>query len=109
MWDAWCARCHAQDGSGKIAEPTVTVEPMDFTDCKVTTPSPTRTGSAPSRKAVPASACHRKCPAFEDSLTAEQIGGFVAHIRGFCKETRMAERQHQLSPADHHREGVSGK
>ena len=37
MWGAWCARCHAQDGSGKIDEPTVTVEPMDFTDCKLTT------------------------------------------------------------------------
>ena len=40
MWDAWCARCHAHDGTGKIAEPTVTVTPMDFTDCKLTTPEP---------------------------------------------------------------------
>ena len=40
MWGAWCARCHAEDGSGTITEPTVSVEPMDFTDCKVTTPEP---------------------------------------------------------------------
>ena len=40
MWGAWCARCHAQDGSGKIDEPTVSVEPMDFTDCKLTTAEP---------------------------------------------------------------------
>ena len=40
MWTAWCARCHAEDGSGKVNEPTVTVEPMDFTDCKVTSPEP---------------------------------------------------------------------
>ena len=40
MWDAWCARCHAQDGSGTVAEPTISVQPMDFTDCKVATPEP---------------------------------------------------------------------
>ena len=40
MWGAWCARCHADDGSGKINEPTVTVVPMDFTDCRVTSAEP---------------------------------------------------------------------
>ena len=40
MWDAWCSRCHAKDGSGKVTEPTVTVEPMDFTDCRIASPEP---------------------------------------------------------------------
>ncbi|MBY0494754.1 MAG: hypothetical protein K2Y23_11115 [Cyanobacteria bacterium] len=40
MWGVWCARCHAADGTGQIDEPTVTVVPMDFTDCKLTTGEP---------------------------------------------------------------------
>ena len=40
MWNAWCARCHGGDGSGKVAEPTVAVEPMDFTDCRLATAEP---------------------------------------------------------------------
>ena len=40
MWGAWCARCHADDGSGKVNEPTVTVSPMDFTVCRITTAEP---------------------------------------------------------------------
>lgn len=38
MCAAWCASCHAQGGTGRVPVPTVTVEPMDFTDCAATTP-----------------------------------------------------------------------
>jgi cytochrome c553 len=27
MWDAWCARCHAKDGTGNVAETTVKIKP----------------------------------------------------------------------------------
>jgi len=37
MWTAWCSRCHGKDGTGKVAEPTVTVKPMDFTKCSLST------------------------------------------------------------------------
>ena len=40
MYGAWCASCHALDGTGLVEIPTVTVEPMDFTDCPVTTSEP---------------------------------------------------------------------
>ena len=106
MWGAWCARCHAQDGSGKITEPTVAVEPMDFTDCKVTTPEPDADWDRAIAKGGPGVGLSPQMPAFEDSLTPEQISGFVSHIRGFCKETGLAERQYQFPAADHHREGV---
>ena len=109
MWGAWCARCHAQDGTGKIDEPTVTVEPMDFTDCKLTTAEPDADWERAIAKGGPGVGLSPQMPGFEDSLTAEQITGFVSHIRGFCKETRLAERQHQLSAADRHRKGISGK
>ena len=87
MWTAWCARCHAQDGSGKVAEPTVTVVPMDFTDCKVTTPEPDVDWERAIAKGGPGVGLSPEMPAFEDSLTREQISGFVALIRGFCKES----------------------
>ena len=87
MWSAWCARCHADDGSGKIAEPTVTVEPMDFTDCKVTSPEPDADWERAIAKGGPGVGLSPQMPAFEDSLTPAQITAFVSHIRGFCKET----------------------
>lgn len=87
MWDAWCARCHAQDGSGKLDEPTVTVEPMDFTDCKITSPEPDADWERAIAKGGPGVGLSPQMPAFEDSLTAAQIAGFVSHMRGFCKET----------------------
>lgn len=87
MWGAWCARCHAEDGSGKIAEPTVSVEPMDFTDCKVTSPEPDADWERAIAKGGPGVGLSPEMPAFEDSLTPEQISGFVSHMRTFCKES----------------------
>ena len=87
MWDAWCARCHAADGTGKIAEPTVTVEPMDFTDCKVTSPEPDADWERAIAKGGPGVGLSPEMPAFEDSLTPAQVAAFVSHIRGFCKES----------------------
>ena len=86
MWSAWCARCHAEDGSGKIDQPTVTVEPMDFTDCKVTTPEPDADWTRAIAKGGPGVGLSPQLPGFEDSLTIEQIRGFVSHIRGFCRD-----------------------
>jgi hypothetical protein len=87
MWDAWCARCHGEDGSGKVKEPTVTVEPMDFTDCKVTSPEPDADWERAIAKGGPGVGLSPEMPGFEDSLTPQQITAFVSHIRGFCKET----------------------
>lgn len=86
MWSAWCARCHAQDGSGKIAEPTVTVEPMDFTDCRLTSAEPDADWERAIAKGGPGVGLSPEMPAFEDSLTPEQISGFVRHMRGFCTD-----------------------
>lgn len=87
MWGAWCARCHADDGSGKVKEPTITVEPMDFTDCKVTTPEPDADWERALAKGGPGVGLSSEMPGFEDSLTPDQISGFVLHMRGFCNET----------------------
>jgi hypothetical protein len=87
MWDAWCARCHAADGSGKVTEPTITVEPMDFTDCRVTSPEPDADWEMAISQGGPAVGLSSEMPGFGDTLTAEQISGFVQLIRTFCTET----------------------
>src|SRR5688572_23311848 len=87
MWDAWCAGCHAADGSGKVAAPTITVEPMDFTDCKVATPEPDVDWALAISHGGPAVGLSAEMPAFGDSLTSVQIDKFVAHMRGFCRES----------------------
>jgi hypothetical protein len=86
MWGAWCARCHAGDGSGKVNEPTVTVEPMDFTDCKVTSAEPDADWERAIAKGGPGVGLSPEMPGFEDSLTPDQITAFVSHIRGYCAE-----------------------
>jgi len=87
MWDAWCARCHAQDGSGKVPEATITVEPMDFTDCRVTSPEPDPDWELAISHGGTAVGLSSEMPAFGDSLTPAQVSGFVAHMRTMCKDT----------------------
>ena len=87
MWAAWCARCHAEDGTGKVNEPTVTVVPMDFTDCRLTTPEPNADWERAIAKGGPGVGLSSEMPGFEDSLTHERIAGFVSHIRAFCKQS----------------------
>ena len=87
MWTAWCARCHAEDGSGRVNEPTITVAPMDFTDCRLASPEPDVDWERAIAKGGPGVGLSAQMPAFEDSLNADQIAAFVSHIRTLCKET----------------------
>ena len=86
MWEAWCARCHAKDGTGKVAVPTVKVEPMDFTRCRITTSEPDADWALAIRQGGPAVGLSSDMPAFGDVLTPGQVRAFVELIRGFCKE-----------------------
>jgi cytochrome c553 len=86
MWTAWCARCHADDGSGKMVEPTITVVPMDFTDCTVAAAEPDADWQRAIAKGGAGVGLSSQMPAFEDSLTEEQITALVSHLRGFCKQ-----------------------
>ena len=86
MWDAWCSRCHGKDGSGKVAEPTITVEPMDFTDCSVSTPEGDPDWEAVISKGGPIVGLSSQMPAFGDFLTPAQVSEFVGFIKKFCTE-----------------------
>ena len=60
---------------------------MDFTDCKVTSPEPDADWELAIAQGGPAVGLSSEMPAFGDTLSAEQVAGFVAHMRGFCRET----------------------
>ncbi len=87
MWGAWCARCHAEDGTGQVSEPTITGVPMDFTDCAVTTREPDADWERAIAKGGSGVGLSPEMPGFEDSLTPAQIAGFVPHLRAFCRDT----------------------
>ena len=87
MWDAWCARCHGKDGTGKVDQPTITVEPMDFTDCRVTSPEGDTDWEAVIVKGGPVVGLSSQMPAFGDFLSPQQVTEFVAFIKKFCGET----------------------
>ena len=60
---------------------------MDFTDCTVATPEPDADWALAIGAGGPAVGLSAEMPAFGDSLSAEQIDAFVAHLRGMCRET----------------------
>jgi mono/diheme cytochrome c family protein len=86
MWNAWCARCHGKDGTGKVPDRPVTVEPMDFTECKITTPEGDSDWEAVISQGGPAAGLSSQMPAFGDFLKPAQVSEFVAYIRNFCQE-----------------------
>src|SRR4030095_5690546 len=87
MWNAWCARCHGRDGTGKLPDRPVPIEPLDFTDCRLATAEPAADWELAISHGGPAVGLSSSMPAFGDVLTADQVRGFVRHLRGFCKET----------------------
>ena len=87
MWDAWCSRCHGKDGKGKVDQPTITVEPMDFTDCRVTSPEGDSDWEAVIARGGPVAGLSSQMPAFGDFLSPQQVTEFVAFIKKFCGET----------------------
>jgi len=87
MFIEWCTVCHGEDGRGRPPEPRVKTVPMDFTDCRVTTPEAdadwrlvvTHGGAAAGRSS--------EMPGFE-VLPALAIAEVVAYVRTFCRDTR---------------------
>src|SRR6188508_1285631 len=86
MWNAWCARCHGKDGKGKVAEPTVTVVPRDFTECKTAKSEGDPDWELAITKGGPGVGLSSQMPAFGDALKPDQIRGFVEYLRKFCTE-----------------------
>jgi hypothetical protein len=86
IWNAWCARCHGRDGSGRVSQPTVTVAAMNFTDCRVAAAEPDADWAAAIRYGGPAVGLSSHMPAFGEVLDSDQVVGLIAHIRRFCDD-----------------------
>lgn len=86
MWNAWCARCHAPDGSGRLAGSPIPIAPLDFTDCSVASAEPDADWEIAIRDGGPAVGLSAMMPAFGEALTADQIRAFVSYLRTFCRE-----------------------
>jgi mono/diheme cytochrome c family protein len=86
MWKAWCARCHGEDGRGNVKEPTVTIRPIDFTECSVTSGEADPDWAGVITKGGHASGLSDQMPAFGEALKPDTIDGFVKYLRGLCTE-----------------------
>lgn len=82
----WCAGCHAPDGSGRVEQPTVKTEPMDFTDCKIASPEPDADWEIVIARGGLAAGLSPEMPAFGDALRPDQVQSLIGHIRSFCAE-----------------------
>ncbi len=86
MYEVLCTVCHGSDGTGTIANPAINAEPMDFTDCAVTTPEPDADWQLVIGQGGPAAGLSADMPAYGDALTPNQIDGLIGHVRSFCTE-----------------------
>ncbi|OFV93185.1 MAG: hypothetical protein A3G76_15250 [Acidobacteria bacterium RIFCSPLOWO2_12_FULL_65_11] len=86
LYAATCAKCHADDGTGRLPTPTVKNLPRDFTNCALATAEPDADWELVTARGGPVAGLSSEMPAFGDAFSAEQISGLVRYARGFCKE-----------------------
>ena len=82
----FCVVCHGQDGRGQIDNPAIETEPMDFTDCSITTPEPDSDWELVITHGGPAAGLSSEMPSFGDALEDEQIQALIGRVRDFCAE-----------------------
>jgi mono/diheme cytochrome c family protein len=87
LYGAWCAKCHAENGSGRVAVQTVKVPPRDFTDCRLATPEPDADWELVTAQGGPPAGMSSEMPAYGQLLDTDRIRGLVAHLRTFCTES----------------------
>lgn len=122
IYEAWCAKCHAQDGTGRVPVPTVKTPPRDFTDCPLATAEPDADWILVTAKGGPPAGMSSEMPAFGDLLQPDQLQGVVDYLRAFCvepgwpsgnlnfprplfTEKAFPENEVIVAPAVSHREG----
>lgn len=81
---ALCAVCHGEDGRGQVDNPAIATEPMDFTDCSVTTPEPDGDWELVITRGGPAAGLSSDMPSYGDVLEHEQIRVLISYVRSFC-------------------------
>ena len=87
VYEAACAACHGDDGSGAPAERVGFDVPLpDFTDCSFASREPAADWFAVTHAGGPVRGFARNMPAFGDALTGAQIEMALAHVYAFCDD-----------------------
>jgi mono/diheme cytochrome c family protein len=86
IYKAWCAKCHADDGSGRVAVPTVKVQPRDFSDCPSATPEPDADWELVTAGGGTPAGMSSEMPSYGELLRPDQIRDLVRYLRSFCTE-----------------------
>lgn len=92
IFEAACAACHAQDGTG-APKNVVGFTPLanghdlpDFTDCSINTVEPLPDWVAVVHEGGPSRALDHHMPAFGDALSMDEIERAVKYIWSFCDD-----------------------
>jgi mono/diheme cytochrome c family protein len=87
LYEAACAACHGPDGRGQpIAVRGFETDPLDFTDCSLTTPEADLDWYSVIHQGGPVRAFDAMMPAFGDELSDEEIGKVIEYVRSFCTQ-----------------------
>jgi hypothetical protein len=87
IFQATCASCHGSDGRGASpAQTGLTVQPLDFTNCRRTNREPDHDWHAVIAEGGPARGFHRMMPAFGEILPEAEQETVLDYVRGFCAD-----------------------
>lgn len=87
MYGQWCAVCHGEDGRGRPPQRPVKTDPIDFTDCRLTTAESDIDWTRVVEFGGIAAGRSSEMPGFE-MLDAPAVRHLVEYIRGFCREPK---------------------
>jgi hypothetical protein len=97
VYQAACAACHGADGTGASPSQLGFDVPLpDFTDCGFSSREPAADWLAVAHDGGPTRGFDPMMPAFGDALSTQQLKKAVAHVKGFCAETRWPQGELNL-------------
>jgi hypothetical protein len=100
LYDAACAACHGNDGTGTAEEIVGFDVPLpDFTDCSFASREPDGDWLGVVHDGGPIRAFDRMMPAFGDALTEDEILRILGHVRTFCDDSRWPRGELNLPRA----------
>lgn len=88
MYDAWCARCHGEDGRGLVEDLELEAPAPDFTDCSFNTSEPRSDWKAVVAHGGPARGLSWSMPAWSEAISDEQIDLIIDYTKTFCTDAR---------------------
>ncbi|MBI2618616.1 MAG: c-type cytochrome [Ignavibacteriales bacterium] len=87
MYESWCGRCHGDDGRGVVEGIQLDAPVPDFTDCSFNSREPRKDWMAVIMDGGPARGLAMTMPSWRESISDEQAGVIISHIKTFCSET----------------------